>query len=306
MRASSRAPWLFFLLEQTDDMDYYVLRIVERYFELVQDRIKNDTQHQLFSLMCEFAERGAEKAKAEVYRFFDRQFEIEDKDGWFYGKFSIVAMDGIPGLLYVLERFGRYIKDSQNTSFAYSCIIECAEEQFGKEEVQTALKTEAERNEYIKIFLELPEIQPDYVDPRVLKYENETNEERRKRNRMEKPLREMVDKFLADDFSMYQNDEKFVKNPVRFLCSWTSHAPYRFDVAGIWAEENDLEYAYQKMCKTDEPIRKAVLLKTFEDQSLPKVETQLFELLDSDMILCPYRAFGAISRLRLCLRFAMV
>jgi hypothetical protein len=278
----SRAPWLFFLLEQTDDLDYYGPRIYERYFDLVQDRIRNDTQHQLFVLMCEFAEYGCKNAKAEVYRFFDRQFEPENYDGWFYGQYAIVAMDGIHGLLYVLERFGRYIKNSQDASFAHSCLMESAEEQFGKEEVQTALKTEAERNEFVRFFLEHPTTQPDYVDHEVLKYEKETAEEKGKRSRLEYPLREMVERFLAEDFSKYQNDEKFVKSPVRFFSSLFSHARYNFLVAGVWADKKDLEYAYQKMCETDDPTRKAVLLKTFENQSLPKVETHLFDLLVSD------------------------
>jgi hypothetical protein len=281
-----RAPWLFFMLECTEDMDYYAPRIYERYFSLVKDRIRNDDQYQLFGLICEFAECGSKKAKDEVYYFFDRQFGIEDCDGWFYGKYTIVATDGIPGLLYVLERFGRYIKanikDSKDFSFAgLGHIIEFAEENFGKAEVQVALKAESEWNEFVKIYLEYEKDYLEHNESGNLEYKNKTDEEKGKRNRMEFPLREMVDRFLADDFSKYQNDEKFVKNPVDFLTRFSS-APYKFRIAGVWAEEKDLEYAYQKACETDDLFRKAILLKVFEGRSLLRVEPQLIALLNSD------------------------
>ena len=283
----NRAPWLFFMLDQTDDMNYYGPRIFERYFDLVQDEIRNDTEYQLFGLICEFAtEYGNKKAKTEVYRFFDRQFEPEYFDGWFNGKFAIMQMDGIPGLFYVLERIGRYIKDNNidydEGSFSGLYIIEDAERLYGKEEVQAALKVEAEQNEFIRIYLEWEKAHLEFNDARNSEYQNETNEEKGKRNRVKYPLREMVDQFLADDFSNYQNEEKFVKNPVRFFRSLLSSSPYKFMTAGMWAEENDLEHAYQKMCETDDLVRKTVLLKTFEYRPLLKVEPQLIALLDSD------------------------
>jgi len=281
----SRAPWLFFMLELTGDMDYYGPRIFERYFSLVQDRIRNNDQLQLFCLICEFAENGSENAKAEVYRFFDRQFD-EDYDGWFYGNHTIIAMDKISGLLYVLERFGRYIKenlkDNKDDSFEdglsyISCTIECAEEQFGKSEVQTALKTEAKRNEFIKIFLEHMEAYRERDKTRELERQDKTKEQHQERMREEYPLRNYVDSFLADDFARYKDDDQFIESPYHFLLR-----KERFTTAGRWAEEEDINYALDKILLTDDLLRKTILLRTFYYRPLPRVETQLLDLLDLD------------------------
>jgi|GEM_PF-1885478 len=281
----SRAPWLFFMLELTEDLDYYVPRIFEQHFNLVQDRIKNDNQYQLFGLVCKLAEYGSEKAKAEVYRFFDSQFN-EDYDGWFYGWSTIIAIDKIPGLLHILERFGhfcsQYLKDNGDDSFEDGLgymlyIIECAEEQLGKEEVQTVLKEKKEQSEFIKICFEHAKAYQERHDARELERQNETKEQFQERKREEYPLRDYVDSLLADDFSQFKEDKQYVEDPYHFLLR-----KQRFSWAGRWAKEEDINYALDKILLTEDPLRQTILLRTFYNRPLPRVEKQLLDMLDSE------------------------
>ena len=279
----SRAPWLYKMIELTGQKDYYRSNIFEKYRANFSDIVRgNDSrQLQLFHLIEEFAKQGDPEARNEVLRFFERQFDlevcIEGFIGWFIGGDTIIAMDGIPGLLYVVERFGKRIKDGEDIVLT-PCLVEDAEKILGKSEVENALRIEALRNEFIKIYLDHPETNRELVDAENAKDRNVSDEERAKRGRQKYPLRKLTNLFLKDDFSMYVDDEQFLKNPYDF-CRDTN---YKFHISGKWATEKNLSYVYDKILELDDPFRKAVLLRTFLLRALPKVDEKFLALLDSD------------------------
>jgi len=267
------------MIELTGQKEYYRSSIFEKYRANYSD-IHDWDQRQLFRLMEEFAKQGDAEARGEVLYYFERKFETAEEylNGWHIGSETIIAADGIPGLLHVVERFGQWIKEERDIIFPL-CLIDEAEKILGKSEVETALQEASRQNEFIRIYLDRLKAYRESSDAEDAKRRNESNEERGERVREEYPLRKMTDHFLNNDFSKYADDERFLENPYRFL---RYHTNYKFSIGGRWAAEEDLNYVYEKIMEQDDPLRKAILLWTFYSSSLPKVDEQFLALLDSD------------------------
>ena len=204
----SRAPWLFEMIEMTGEDKFYRSQIYDKWWDDTQENVS----WQLFYILCEYGKRGDPSAIKEIYWVFDRCISDDEHEGYPTGLEEIVEIDGIPGLIYVLDKMGaRILREKEIPLSPYT--VENAEKRFGQTEVQNALAVESARNPNIAAYLAHPESQKYYWQ----ECKNETDEERGERLRKEFPLRKMIDDFLNEDFSQYESDPEFIENRISFF-----------------------------------------------------------------------------------------
>jgi len=263
----SRAPWLYEMIRLSGEMEFYKQEIFDTYFKSSNEPLATWDSRQLFQLLGQFFIHGDPQAGEEVYRIFDWQCTNEKFHGYVYSYAvdEIIEADGIAGLIHIIDRLGHCIHNEEYVYLSPHLLVN-AEEKFGLEAVKQALQIEATRNEFVRLYLEHPETQANEENDA----KDETDEQRQERMREEYPLRNYVDSFLAGDYSHFKNDEQRLKYR------------HQFSIAGTWANEEDLDYAFDKMISTDNPLRKTILLMTFYYRPFPRMEASLLELLDSE------------------------
>jgi hypothetical protein len=110
-----------------------------------------DTAH-LFDLTRLFAQGGSAPAREALYERFERN----DAEEPFIGSHQIVALDGVQGLLVVLDRVGRYVADHPEY-WVDDGMIRDAGENLGTEAVASAVRAAASANPHVRRFLEAVE-----------------------------------------------------------------------------------------------------------------------------------------------------
>ncbi|MFY7741288.1 MAG: hypothetical protein ACOVQR_01475 [Flavobacterium sp.] len=116
--------------------------------ETEQDNTWNLTH--LFALAKLYAQRNDTEIKQAIYdRFLKNPIEGSD---W-VGAYEILELDGLNGLFYVAEKFGKYIEQNPDDS-QDDWIIKRFQEENKKIKVSEELKKKAETNKFIHIYLE--------------------------------------------------------------------------------------------------------------------------------------------------------
>ena len=146
-----RADWLFNMIELTGEPEFYRAKILKT-IPTVRDTDSYDFW-QLYYLLKEFAIRGDAECRTALYHEFD--LLVDDNN--IGGADALVEIDGIPGLLHVLEIAGRRIHNGDDTWWEVSYHLEEAEEKFGQDTVHNAINAEASRNEFVRVYCEQAE-----------------------------------------------------------------------------------------------------------------------------------------------------
>ena len=129
-----RADWLYQMIELTGEMEFYRKQILN----VISNNRDADSYDlwQLYYLVNEFAKRGDAECRTVLYREFD--LLVDDNN--IGGADALVKLDGIPGLLHVLEIAGRRIRNGDDLWWEVSYHIEESEEKFGKNTVRDAIR----------------------------------------------------------------------------------------------------------------------------------------------------------------------
>ena len=112
---------------------------------------QNDTWNltHLFALAKLYAEQNDTEVKQAIYdRFLNNPIESSD---W-VGAYEILELDGLNGLLYVAEKFGKYIEQNPD-DWQDDWIIKRFQEENEDIKVSKELKKKARTNSFIRIYL---------------------------------------------------------------------------------------------------------------------------------------------------------
>lgn len=142
----NRADYLYPLLRKSNEVDYYRKEIIE---SLLTTENRSDAD-QLFDFAVLFARDGYTNARDAAYERFDRH-DLEES--WSYAT-SLVAIDGVDGLLYVLDSIGSSpanLESSDQDDFVIRCITM---DYCDAVAIKQALLAARERNPNIARFLD--------------------------------------------------------------------------------------------------------------------------------------------------------
>jgi hypothetical protein len=113
---------------------------------------QNDTWNltHLFALAKLYAQQNDTEVKQAIYdRFLTNQIESSD---W-VGAYEILELDGLNGLFYVAEKFGKYIEQNPD-DWQDDWIIKRFQEENKNIKVYEELKKKAKTNKFIRIYLD--------------------------------------------------------------------------------------------------------------------------------------------------------
>gem|GEM_PF-633181 len=284
----SRADWLFKLIELTKEPDYYRAKILEA---IPENRKTNPDDFwlpsydfwQLYKLVKEFAARGDTECRTVLYR----EFDMLVNDNNISGADALVEIDGIPGLLHVLEIAGKRIQNGGDIWWEVSYHIEESEEKFGKDTVWNAVSAEASRNDFVRIFCEKREqvATSDHfgisiVDERmtnvlskVTPLEEDESEKR--------PVEEWITGIMADNF-----DDDTIRNATEDdIVSWLSPRHSLFTPRRRTVSDEESEIIWSALMREENPYRLFCLLNAFTPlprrPRLPRFDPKILNLVDS-------------------------
>lgn len=145
----NRAKYLYPLISQSSDAEFYRDEIVKALGE-ENDKYSYD---QIFDLAGLFALDGDECARLAMYERFERNIASDST-----GASSIVKVDRVDGLIYVLQQFDKLSDEDFDDDWSHYIWI--AEDQLSVEGVSLALRKAAEQNPEIAYLL--AKLEPEY------------------------------------------------------------------------------------------------------------------------------------------------
>jgi len=144
---NSRAQYIFDLISISKNKE----KIRNAVFEgLATEQDDTWTLTHLFALVKLYAEQGDEKAKQAIYERFLKN-PIEGSD-W-VGYKEILELDGLKGLIYIAEKFGKVI-DQNPDDWQDDSIIQHFQDDNPKIKVIDELEKIALTNKYVRIYLD--------------------------------------------------------------------------------------------------------------------------------------------------------
>lgn len=144
---SSRAQYIFDLYSLSDKKDKIRTAILKG-IETEQEDTWSLTH--LFDLAKLFAQQGDKEMRNAIYdRFCNNPIEGSD---W-VGFSEILELDGLQGLIYIAEKFGKFIEQNPD-DWQDDWIIKYFQEQNPDLKVTETLENLAKENKYIRIYLE--------------------------------------------------------------------------------------------------------------------------------------------------------
>ncbi|MCL2622974.1 MAG: hypothetical protein FWD31_04830 [Planctomycetaceae bacterium] len=276
-----RADWLFGMIELTGEQDYYR----EKILEAVPENRDADSYDfwQLYHLAKEFAIRGDSECRTVLYREFDLMVD----DNNIGGADALVELDGIPGLLHVLDIAGRRIRNSGDLWWEVSYHIEECEEKFGKYTVQDAIEAEASRNEFVQTYCEQKEqvsSRDDFgisvVDARMADVLSQTPPPNDDDPAM-RPVNEWIADILADDF-----DDESIRNATEdnIVVVLLPRHPPLFSPNRRSLTDDEIEFIWSALMSEENPYRLFCLLTAFTPSRrirLPRFDPKMLSWIDS-------------------------
>lgn len=144
---SSRAKYIFDLYSLSDKKDKIRQAILNG---IATEQEDTWSLTHLFDLAKLFAQQGDQEMRNAIYdRFCNNPIEGSD---W-VGFSEIIELDGFQGLIYIAEKFGKFIEQNPD-DWQDDWIIKYFQEQNPDLKVTEALENLAEENKYIRIYLE--------------------------------------------------------------------------------------------------------------------------------------------------------
>ena len=164
---------------------------------------QNDTWSltHLFDLAKIYAEQGDNEARQAIYdRFLNNPIEGSD---W-VGAFEILSLDGLQGLFYIAEKFGKMIEQNPD-DWQDSHIISHFQEERPKIKVMEELENLAVSNKYVRIYLD-----------NIRQTEKIQEENWQKRQAQTKKYKNIVDEILhSEHYLGYIRTKKLKKNELQ-------------------------------------------------------------------------------------------
>ena len=277
----SRADWLFQLIKLTGEPDFYRAKILEA-IPASRDTDSYD-YHQLYYLIKEFALQG----DAECHKILYREFDLMVDDNNINGADALVELDGISGLLHVLEIAGRRIRNGGDLWWEVSYHTKECEEKFGKDTVCDAIEAEASRNEFVRTYCEQKEqtsSQDDFgisiVDQRMANVLSQTTPPVEDGS-AKRPVDEWIADILADNF----NDESIHKATENDTIAGILMQRHPLYLHGKSRFSNDeLESIWSALVNEENPYRLFCLLYVFTPSwqiRLPRFDPKMLDWIDS-------------------------
>ncbi|MHB9038436.1 MAG: hypothetical protein ACYC64_17430 [Armatimonadota bacterium] len=261
----SRADYLLPLIRKSGEEDYYRQMILETLLE-VEDGFDAD---QLSDFALIFAKSGDAEARMALYE----RFQQPDMNGEFNGAAQLVELDGIEGLLFVLDRIG---SDAQLLEYYVddTYLIRVAEERCGVEEVRSALEVAAKDNPNIAAFLQV--VSKHYTTS--LRVEDVMSI--REPGYWVKHREEAVQDITWNEFKRKPGWEGLI---------------------GVWsrqASDSEMENVAKDVLSEDDPKKLESYLKIFSKRLFPLNPRRLIELVDSPSLLVSKRALSALANVQ--------
>lgn len=257
----NRAEYLYPLISQSADAKFYRDEIIKALGE------ENDDYsfYQIFDLARLYALDGDEFARLAMYERFERRV-AEDSTG----AGAIISVDGVEGLLYVIQQLDKYANDK----FVEDCCyyIRNAEDQLSVAGVSQALKDAAEDNSFIADILY--KLEPEYSP-----YWSPEEIDRRREEKRERLFADLDD--VEDmDWEEVKNHKSFSRMAVR----WARLAPYSEFVkaAEDFLVEDDIEQI-------------TVYLKMYQICPFPLHPQKLIDLVSSPSLKITSKALNALA-----------
>ena len=243
---AERAPWLFDILAATESVD----RLQPPILEALSQSSDTWDLAQLCDLAEIYARRGSEKARAALYRTWDR---IPDPSAPWLAEEPILRLDGLEGLLYIAERRGSALRRGDE-NLGVQGILEAAEGICGPRAVADALEAAALRSADTTAFVE------------------QAQEERRQN----------LEKASEDRVSLGDRIQAITPVQVLDAIEGGSLEPTR-SMLGRWgrhADEDSLQRIAEGMLREEDPARLVRYLAVFSRRPLPDFDARLIGLLD--------------------------
>lgn len=255
---SSRAKYLFELINLTGDIDFYRGKIFEALL-VSEDRwdIHWDIK-QLYDLVLIWAKKDDIRAREIIYQTFRKQ---KNNTSWLGGE-QIIELDGIEGLLNVAEIFGENLLQD-NELWEDDWLIVQARELYGTDEVNSALEESAVNNIKVKAYL-------DAVKTHEAK--NKVNRGERGKKNKNIPLDRILELIESSRNSWY--------------------ILYKF---GTCASDRDIEMIFDRLLKETRKKQLRNYLWIFKARPLPRLDNRLFDLAISEDEEIQYCAIAAIN-----------
>jgi len=261
-----RDPWLFRMIEITGEFDFYRQKIVEAMEKMPDDPDDAQTCNELFSLLAEFAARGDNEVLEIMRRRFDSASILYQSS---FGYEDMFRVEGIDALIRQLRREWKRICDDEEL-WADDYEIRFAEEQLGKEIVQTTLEEASRNDESIRLYIE-----------RMRKQHAEQEARKAAEQKLlEIPvvpssLRELIDN-LKDE---WPTETVWTSEAFRKARQSRRNKPLQFERLYTKPTSEELEYAFQKLLDANDPGHQLCLLSVFIEETMPRFDPHLFSLL---------------------------
>lgn len=286
-----RVDWLYHLIELSGESGYYRQKISDALPESRDDEFYSYDYWAMYGLMKEFALRGDEEARAVLYREFDRQIYLPGKDNEYvivqmdgvYGEDALLEVDGLAGLLHVVEAAGRRIMSGLTAWWDIDLLVQEAEERFGEEFVRDLLKKEAEQNEFIRAFW--------MSEPPAGTYGESFTPS--------KPFEEVFDEWLESIMADAFDDPKIqeAKEDEVHLVLYSGRTLRR--PPRVYLNEAQIDRVWEKVLTEENPYRLFCLLHVFmplDRYSLPYAP-EILALVDSPRCFLQWKACQILSHI---------
>lgn len=260
----TQAVYLYTLIKYSSEVDFYREKIIDALVEVTE--IKDAVQ--LFDFAVLFAKDGYSRAREVAYQKFIKN-DIED--GEYDGAYQLIEMDGIYGLMFVLDVLGA----AEYKSYIIEWLISEVEEILGIEAVYSTLVKAAAENENIKTALEIAEY--PYSEPLI------TAEIRQSGRRGDaadwRRRREEEDRGL----SWEEVKERETNN----LSFWARQAP-----------EEELIKVAEDLIRESDPEKIKMYLRIFFKRIFPLQPEHLIEFLNAEDEMIQNCAASALSNMK--------
>jgi hypothetical protein len=272
---SSRAQYILDLYSISDRKDK-IRKAILNGLETEQEDTWSLTH--LFDLAKLFAQQGDQEMRNAIYeRFCNNPIEGSD---W-VGYSEILELDGFKGLIYIAEKFGKYIEQNPE-DWQDDSILTFFQEENPDLKVNETLETLAKENKYIHIYLEnikRTKANHEKPIPKQIKYKDIVDEVlntkpfisfRRKRNLTEEEINQVTKQLLNEtdksnierflvvfDYCKYPYDSQLILNfakqkptnknrIVEYAINSLKHLKSKdirnFAIAKIQSSKNPIEY----------------------------------------------------------------
>lgn len=143
---SSRAPYLYKIIEKSLNQETIRTAILDT---LMSENEFTCNLAQLFDLARIYAQSGDALARAKMYE----RFLYKSNNSDWVGASEIIALDGIDGLLFIIDRVGAYLVQQENRDES-AYLISHFQEHYPQIDVYAELNNAAIKNHNMQVYLD--------------------------------------------------------------------------------------------------------------------------------------------------------